>query len=105
MQQLKEAGIVALTVTLGACSQAHNDGARRDEKATSSNSSQPASLDREPPAFAAFVPPPQKAAALAAWREASFGHMADVTASLQTGLVIPLAGFCVVLANGLSGHK
>jgi hypothetical protein len=37
------------------------------------HSSPQASLDREPPAFAAYVPPPQKAAALAAWREASFG--------------------------------
>lgn len=73
MKQLKGAGILALAVALGACSQASNDGAKPDDKATSSNSSQPASLDREPPAFAAYVPPPQKAAALAAWREASFG--------------------------------
>jgi FHS family L-fucose permease-like MFS transporter len=33
------------------------------------------------------------------------GHMADVTGSLQTALVIPLVGFCVVLAYGLVGHK
>lgn len=32
-----------------------------------------ASLDRELPAFAAYVPPPQTAAALAAWRTASLG--------------------------------
>jgi FHS family L-fucose permease-like MFS transporter len=33
------------------------------------------------------------------------GHMADVTGSLQTALVIPLVGFCVVLAYGVVGHK
>lgn len=33
------------------------------------------------------------------------GHLADVTGSLQTALVIPLLGFCVVLAYGLIGHK
>jgi FHS family L-fucose permease-like MFS transporter len=33
------------------------------------------------------------------------GYMADVTGSLQTALVIPLVGFCIVLAYGLVGHK
>ncbi|MDB6086262.1 MAG: hypothetical protein JWN43_4143 [Gammaproteobacteria bacterium] len=30
-------------------------------------------LSAEPPAFVPYTPPPQKAAALARWREASFG--------------------------------
>src|ERR1044072_5387371 len=72
MQQLQGASILALAVALGACSQASNDGAQPNAQANP-NSSLQASLDREPPAFAAYVPPPQKAAALAAWREASFG--------------------------------
>lgn len=33
------------------------------------------------------------------------GYLADVSGSLQTALVIPLAGFVVVLAYGLFGHK
>ena len=33
------------------------------------------------------------------------GYMADVTGSLQTALVIPLVGFCIVLAYALVGHK
>lgn len=33
------------------------------------------------------------------------GYMADVTGSLQSALVIPLVGFCVVLAYGVVGHK
>ena len=71
MQQLKGAAILVLAVALSACTEAANDGASPDGDATSANSSLPAFLAREPPAFAAFVPPPQKAAALAAWREAS----------------------------------
>jgi MFS transporter, FHS family, L-fucose permease len=33
------------------------------------------------------------------------GYVADVTGSLQTALVIPLVGFCIVLAYGVVGHK
>jgi FHS family L-fucose permease-like MFS transporter len=33
------------------------------------------------------------------------GHVADVTGSLQTALVIPLVGFAAVLAYGVAGHK
>jgi hypothetical protein len=71
MQQLKGAAILALAVALSACTEAANDGASPDGNITSAKSSLPASLDREPPAFAAYVPPPQIAAALAAWREAT----------------------------------
>jgi alpha-L-fucosidase len=67
MNQVIRSSIAALAVFAATCSQAANEGNR-----PTGASSQP-SLDREPPAFAAYIPPPQKAAALAAWRQASFG--------------------------------
>ena len=77
MRQFRGAGILAAAMLVGACTQANDSGTAGDGRKpgadTSSSSSALKDLDREPPAFAAYVPPPQKAAALAAWREASFG--------------------------------
>jgi alpha-L-fucosidase len=68
MIQAAKRGLVALSALICTCVALAKEAPTADAKAPAS-----VALSADPPAFVPYVQPPQKAAALKAWREASFG--------------------------------
>ena len=64
--------LVALSALICTCASVAKEGTAPDANPSASVAASGA-LSPEPPPFARYVQPPQKAAALKAWREASFG--------------------------------